>query len=402
MTELISVVEADARIAQRTPRFGTVQVPLDQAAGRILRQTVVAGHDHPPFDRVMMDGIAIRWSESVPRALSVTGTQLAGMTGGTLGTINEACIEVATGAMLPSGSDCVIPIEQTWQDGSRYLLTDDCRPMHKQFIHPRGADCLAGSLLLEEGVRLGAPEMALLASNGITQVRVAATPSIAILSTGDELLPVDAPILGEGLIRRSNDIAIATALRMHGLDRVVCEHVDDDFEATKAALARLLNAHDALILSGGVSKGKRDHVPAALEALGVQRVFHRIAQRPGKPMWFGIGPGRQMVFALPGNPVSALVCAVRYARPTLLVAQGVSMPPPMQVVLAGAVDTSESLTCFVPAALQSDAEGRQMADLVPARTSGDFTALPHTHGVVELPAMAGQLPAGSVVIFHRW
>jgi len=401
MSGLLGVTDADAAIARHMPRYGVASLPLGDAAGRILRQSIHAGHDHPPFDRVMMDGIAVRWSASLPRVFAIAGNQFAGSTGATLESA-DACIEIATGAMLPEGCDCVIPVEQLRRDGDRYFLSDDCQPARGQFVHPRGSDCRAGSLLLDAGTRLRAPEIAVLASNGFARVDVAATPSVAILSTGDELLAVDAKVQDAGSIRRSNDIAIATALGLHGLDRVVCEHVGDDRCATEAAIARLLAAHDVLILSGGVSKGQRDHVPAALATHGVERVFHGIAQRPGKPMWFGIGPRGQAVFALPGNPVSALVCTVRYVRPALLAAQGATRIAATSAVLAEAFDTNDTLTIFVPARLHIDAAGRQLASVAPARTSGDFTALPHSDGVVELPAARGRLPAGQLVAFHGW
>lgn len=401
MSGLLAVADADAAIARHMPRYGVTTLPLGEAAGRILRQRVHAGHDHPPFDRVMMDGIAVRWSASLPRAFAIAGKQFAGSTGAKVESA-DACIEVATGAMVPDGCDCVIPVEQLRRDSDRYVLSGDCRPARGQFVHPRGSDCLAGSLLLDAGVRLGAPEMAVLASNGFARPDVAATPSIAVLSTGDELLAVDAIEQQVGSIRRSNDIAIASALRLHGFDRVVREHVGDERDETEAAIGRLLAVHDVLILSGGVSKGQRDHVPAALQVHGVERVFHGIAQRPGKPMWFGVGPRGQAVFALPGNPVSALVCTIRYVRPALLAAQGASRITATSAVLAEAFDTSDTLTVFVPARLHIDEAGRQVATVVPARTSGDFTALPRSDGVVELPAARGRLPAGQVVAFHGW
>jgi molybdopterin molybdotransferase len=401
MSGLLSVADADAAIARHMPRYGVTTLALGESAGRILRQAVHAAHDHPPFDRVMMDGIAVRWSTSLSRTFAIAGKQFAGSTGARVESA-DACIEVATGAVMPDGCDCVIPVEQLRRDGDRYFLCDDCRPVRGQFVHPRASDCLADSLLLDAGVRLGAPEMAVLASNGFARVEVAATPSVAILSTGDELLAVDAAEQRAGSIRRSNDIAIATALGLHGFDRVVCEHVGDDRAETEAVIGRLLAAHDVLILSGGVSKGQRDYVPAALQAHGVERVFHGIAQRPGKPMWFGVGPRGQVVFALPGNPVSALVCTIRYVRPALLAAQGASRTATTSAVLAEALDSSDTLTIFVPAHLHIDGAGRQVATVVPARTSGDFTALPHSDGVVELPAASGRLPAGQVVAFHGW
>lgn len=400
MTELISVAQAEALIAEHMPSFGSEQVPLHQAAGRILRQPVYAEHDHPPFDRVMMDGIAIHWHETLPRAFTLAGVQLAGMAMQAL-VASDACIEVTTGAMLPVGCDCVIPVEQTQRAGDTYHLADGYQPARGQFIHTRGSDCVAGEQLLDAGTPIGAPEIALLAANGFAQVEVAAIPAIAIISTGDELVEVGSS-LGEGQIRRSNDIAVATALRLHGFDRLVIDHVADDKKATRDTLARLLASHDVLILSGGVSMGQRDYVPSALEALEVRRVFHRIAQKPGKPMWFGMGPRGQVVFALPGNPVSALVCAIRYVRSALLVAMGMTPTPTEMVCLDAAMDTHVMLTSFVPVHVHTDAQGLVMAHPVPSRTSGDFSSLPRTHGVVQLPPGLGPVPAGTIAAFYRW
>ena len=400
MTELISVAQAESLIAEHMPSFGSERVPLHRSVGRILRQPVHAEHDHPPFDRVMMDGIAIHWHEALRRDFTLAGVQLAGMAMQVL-VASDTCIEVTTGAMLPAGCDCVIPVEQTRREGDVYRLVEGYQPARGQFIHSRGSDCVAGELLLETGTRIGAPEIALLAANGLAKVDVAAIPSIAIVSTGDELVDVGSP-LGEGQIRRSNDIAVATALRLHGFERIVIEHVVDDEEATRDALATLLASHDVLILSGGVSMGQRDYVPAALESLAVRRVFHRIAQKPGKPMWFGIGPRRQCVFALPGNPVSALVCAVRYVRPALLAAMGMAAIPVDTVCLDASMDTHAMFTSFVPAHVHTDAQGLTMAHPVPSRTSGDFSSLPRTHGVLQLAPGVGPLPAGTVAAFYRW
>ncbi len=400
MTELISVAQAEALIAEHMPSFGSERIPLEQAAGRVLRQVVQAEHDHPPFDRVMMDGIALRWSEPLPREFAFAGTQVAGMVRQAL-QAGDTCIEVTTGAMLPAGCDCVVPVEQLRRDGSHYQLVDGYQPARGQFIHPRGSDCLAGAKLLAPGTRIGPPEAALLAANGVAAVEVACIPSIAIVSTGDELVDVEAA-LGEGQIRRSNDMAIATALRLDGFDRVTMEHIPDDASLTQDKLAQLLERHDVLVLSGGVSMGQRDFVPGALDALGVRRVFHRIAQKPGKPMWFGMGSRRQAVFALPGNPLSALVCASRYVRQALRLSLGIPTSPPEFACLDAAVDTSTMLTCFVPAHVQTDPQGRFIAYPVPSRTSGDFSTLPRTQGVVQLPPGESRAAAGTVVAFYRW
>ena len=400
MPDLISVAEAEALIAAHMPSFGVERVPLEAAAGRILRQPVVAERDHPPFDRVMMDGIGVRWSDPLPARFAVAGSQMAGMGRATLHGA-ETCLEVTTGAITPQGCDCIIPIEQTRRDGDRYLLAEGYRPAKGQFIHAQGSDSRAGDQVLDAGVRLGPPQVAQLAANGMARVEVAVTPRIAILATGDELVGVDAP-LGEGQIRRSNDLAIAAAMRSHGLDRVALSHVADDLRATTETLGALLAAHEVVIISGGVSMGQRDYVPEALAALGVKRVFHKIAQRPGKPMWFGVGPGQQLVFALPGNPVSSLVCAVRYVRPALLAAMGLTPPEPEFVCLDSDVGASETLTCFVPVHVRQDASGRSMASPVAAPTSGDFASLVRAHGVVQLPAGENRVSAGAVAALYRW
>ena len=400
MNELISVAEAEALIARHMPSFGSEWVALDDAAGRILRQPIHAERDQPPFDRVMMDGIALRWSASLPRSFTLSGVQLAGMAAQTL-VDEDSCIEATTGAMLPDGCDCIVPVEQTRRDGDRYVLAEGYQPAHRQFIHARGSDCGIHALLLDAGIRIGAPEMAVLAANGATDVEVAIVPSVAIVATGDELVDVGAA-LGEGQIRRSNDRALAAALRTRGFHRVALSQVADDLDATIATLDALLAAHQVLILSGGVSMGQRDHVPAALDALGVRRVFHRIAQRPGKPMWFGIGPQGQAVFALPGNPVSALVCAIRYVMPALLASMGAVTEPLEHVCLDAAVDINANLTCFVPAHVQHDSSGRALAHPVPSRTSGDFSSLPRTHGFVQLSPGQNMAVAGMAAPFYRW
>ena len=400
MTDLISVAEAEALIAAHTRSFGVELARLDAAVGRVLRQPIFAERDQPPFDRVMMDGIAVRWADPLAQRFALVGSQMAGMGRQTLADPG-GCLEVTTGAIVPAGCDCVIPIEQVRREVERYVLADGCRPAPGQFIHPQGSDCRAGVQVLQAGVRLGAPQMAQLAANGVASVEVGVDPSIAILATGDELVGVDAPF-AEGQIRRSNDIAIAAALRGHGFDRIALSHVADDLGATTEALGALLAAHDVVVVSGGVSMGQRDLVPEALGALGVKRVFHRISQRPGKPMWFGVGPDQQLVFALPGNPVSSLVCAVRYVRPALLAAMGLTANQPELVCLDGDIETSAALTCFVPVHVRHDEAGRSLASPVISPTSGDFSSLARTHGVVQLPAGQSRAVAGAVAPLYRW
>jgi molybdopterin molybdotransferase len=402
MTTMISASEAEALIRARMPTFAAEPRPIDRAGGAILRQRIVAEREQPPFDRVSMDGIAIRFDDFArgTRTFHVTGMQAAGMAALALDQ-RDACIEVMTGAVRPEGCDTVIAVEQTRRDGPQITLVPEYQPQSGQFIHRRGSDCHAGETLIEAGALLRAPEIAVIAANGYASVEVARQPRVAILATGDELVDVGAPV-ARWQIRRSNDRALAALLAGRGLHDIVLQHVADDRPALQAAIAQQLNTRDVLILSGGVSMGQRDYVPEVLRELGVERVFHKIAQRPGKPMWFGIGPHGQVVFALPGNPVSALVCGARYVLPALLAAMGQTARPLSRVTLATAIEHAAPLTWFVPVKLQQDGAGMRTALPMPPPTSGDFSALTHTDGFVELPAGQQHFPAGFTAVYYRW
>jgi molybdopterin molybdotransferase len=399
---MISAGEAESLIRARLAGFPSQHRSIDSAAGAILREPILAERDQPPFDRVTMDGIAIRFDDFArgTRSFAVAGMQAAGMSSMTMDRSN-ACIEVMTGAVMPEGCDTVIAVEQTRRDGSQLLLAPDYQPQRGQFIHRRGSDCRAGDTLVEPGTVLRAPEMAVIAANGYATVAVTRQPRVAILATGDELVDVG-DAMTPWQIRRSNDRALAALLASRGLRDVHLAHVVDDHDVLKAAIAKQLDTRDVLILSGGVSMGQRDYVPEVLRELGVERVFHKIAQRPGKPMWFGIGPQGQAVFALPGNPVSVLVCGTRYVMPGLLDAMGYVAKPPPRVVLAAPIDFAAALTYFVPVRLQSDASGRLMATPLPPQTSGDFSALSQTDGFVELPANQQHFPAGFIAAYYPW
>ncbi len=398
MKALISAEEAMAIIEAEVTSTGGEQICLEDAGGRVLAQVVCAEGPQPPFDRVMMDGIALRWQPHLPAVLLLAGAQMAG---GARVLLEDpgACIEVATGAELPEGCDCIIPVEHVQRTAQGYQVLASAEPTPGRFVHARGSDCAAGTPVLNPGATIGAAQMELLAANGVASVRVARLPTIAIVATGDELVDVDSP-LPAGRIRRSNDLALMTALQTAGLGRASRHHLRDDPEPLRPALARLLEDHDTLVLSGGVSMGQRDYLPEVLQSLGVQCRFHGIAQRPGKPMWFGVGPAGQLVFALPGNPVSSLVCLVRYVRPALQSRVGAAADLPVQVRLADPLPAF-ALTQFIPVKVTLDAAGELLAEPVASRNSGDFTALADTAGVVELAA-GRAAEAGQSLRLHRW
>ena len=196
-------------------------------------------------------------------------------------------------------------------------------PWHN--VHRRGSDTRQGALLLCAGARLRAPEIAVAASAGMARIRVSSQPMLMVISTGNELIEPGEPVLAHQ-VRRSNAYAVVSALREHGFQRVADDHIPDDAGQLRERLRLHLETHEVLVLSGGVSMGRFDLVPAVLEELGVRAVFHKVAQRPGKPMWFGMAPSGAAVFGLPGNPVSTLVCFARYVLPALRGALGRELP----------------------------------------------------------------------------
>jgi molybdopterin molybdotransferase len=396
---MLTPAEAEAAIAAAIEPAPPETQPLAACAGRILRAALRAERDAPPFDRVAMDGIAIAWRKA-ERRWRIAGVQPAGSPALALGSPGD-CIEVMTGATLPQGCDTVVPVEQLAVADGRAELLAGVEPEPGRNIHRRGSDARAGDVVLEAGVRLGAPELAIAASTGQARLPVSRAPRIAVVTTGDELVEPGEPIL-EHQVRRSNAYGIAASLALAGFPPASDLQLADREADIKAALGEALAAHDVVVLSGGVSAGRFDHVPGVLESLGVERRFHGIAQRPGRPMWFGCSRGGTAVFALPGNPVSVLVCLARYVIPALERQAGGSPRPRPRVALGEALEFGKPLACFMPVALGYDGEGRAVADPRPTGGSGDFIALAGTDGFVELPPGPARHPAGLAVPFYHW
>lgn len=399
---MLTTAEAADAIAAAVRPLATEVVPLHDAAGRILRQRVVAERDQPPFDRVTMDGIAVSFDAfaSGTRRFRIEARHHAGDAPVALGSAS-GCIEVMTGAVLPQGTDCVIPVERIAVANGEAAVEEDYRPERHQFVHPRGSDYENASELLEPGARIMPVDVAIIASAGLAEVEIARQPVIRVVSTGNELVPAGMPIEAHQ-VRLSNGPALLAMLAQQGFND--CEHdlLADDRAALRARIGEHLDHADVLILSGGVSMGKADFVPAVLAELGVSTVFHKISQRPGKPMWFGTGPRGQAVFALPGNPVSTLVCCRQYVLPALLRASGRPPRAPEYACLTEEVTFRPELTWFLPIRLESSADGQLRAQPVPTNTSGDFASLSGTDGYLELARDRSRFPRGTPAPLHRW
>lgn len=391
---LITVAEAHKAVMQHAGDFGCEYVPLHRANGRVLRQDIIAERDQPPYDRVMMDGIAMRVGERFP--LRCQGMQSAGEAPRILSE-GAFCWEVTTGSVLPEGADCVVPVEQIRHDNGWVFFTGQQYPQKGAFIHPQASDRVAGERLLCSGRLLNGPSLAVLAANGVSQPCVSRLPSVAVVTTGNELVAVGGAV-ESWQVRQSNGYAIAGMLHQHGIRTVEQTALRDDYGATVDHIGRLLQHHDVILLSGGVSMGAFDHVPRALEASGVQTIFHKVLQRPGGPLWFGVGPERQRVFGLPGNPVSAMVCVARYVLPLLEKATGYTAYDVRdRLCLEASVPRLERRTRFVPVRRQGE-----RAFPYPMPTSGDFMGLAQTDGLIELAAGEGEAPVGSSAPFYPW
>jgi len=409
---LISPSEALRRVLEAVVPFPSEDWALSSAEGRILRRDLLTDRALPPYDRVTMDGYAVRSGPGfgLPSTndgrltLRVDRTpQMAGMIARTLPEGEGACIEIMTGAVLPHGTDCVAPYEDTVRDGATIALSAEAasRLRPGTNVHRAGSDSPAGAVAVKAGTRLTGREIAVAAACGHATVLVSSRPRLAVVSTGDELVEIGSEV-GPHQIRRSNDLALRAALIQAGYPNVECVHFRDVPLEIEEGLRRLLAGCDAIVVTGGVSKGRHDHIPGTLAALGVAPLFHGVSQRPGKPLWFGLSVRGQPVFALPGNPVACYTCLHRYVLPALARASGRTVGEPRWVSLAQASPALAKLTSFLPVRLRSTPDGRQLAEPDPFNTSGDFAGLVETDGFVELPPRPDAYPAGTPVEFTAW
>jgi molybdopterin molybdotransferase len=268
-------------------------------------------------------------------------------------------------------------------------------------MHRRGSDHRAGDTIVRAGTALTGREIAVAAACGYTTLTVSQKPKIAVVATGDELVEVEAKVAAHQ-IRRSNDYALCAALAAAGYERSSRFHLRDVRHEIEHMLWHIIAEFDAVLITGGVSKGKFDYLPAELERQGVKRIFQGVAQRPGKPFWFGVSARATPVFALPGNPVSAYTCLHRYVLPALGYASAATPSEPRMVALAAPVTFKPKLTYFLPVKINSGPRGELLASPDPSNTSGDFAGLVGTDGFVELPPEPAEFPAGTVAPFWAW
>lgn len=379
---MISFPEALERLLKHTPAQPAERCRIEAAAGRVLRAEVRTDRAVPSFDRVMMDGHALRFADwqAGHRRFRVIGVAPAGHPTVVLAAAPGSCVEVMTGAPLPAGADVIVPVEDSiWNGSDELTLTAPTAPMVGRFIHRCGSDAAAGALVLSPGIVLGSREIGAAAACGAGWLDVSRRPRLAVLATGDELVAVDEKPLPHQ-IRQSNAHALTAALQRAGFSPDFTGMIGDDPAASARLLADRLATADLLILTGAVSKGARDFVPVLLVELGCTCLFHGVAQRPGKPAGCWLGPAGQVVLALPGNPVSALTGLHAFVLPALAVAVGLTLPPARRVLPEERVDGLRGLTLHLPVTLR---DGRVRP--APTGNSGDFIGLLASDGFVTVP-----------------
>ena len=375
---MIPFKEAMDLVLGCTTSFGEEKVSFNNAVGRILAEPIFADRDFPPFNRSTKDGIAINYA-AIEKGISeflIEGVSPAGGLQNNL--VNtDACIEIMTGAVVPKNGDTVIMYEHIKIENNTAKLL---KPVKKgQNVHQKGSDEPKGAVVLNAGLKIGAAEIGVLASVGKTEIVVKKLPKICLISTGNELVAVN-DIPKPHQIRQSNSHTLKAALlEEHILADII--HITDDKNTIKIALQNALKQYDVLLLSGGVSKGKYDYLPEVFEEIGVEKVFHKVKQRPGKPFWFGSHKASETtIFAFPGNPASTFANFHVYFKAWLNKSLGLSTTE-INVILNEAFENTTDLTRFIRAKATIDS-GRLIVSLIQGNGSGDLTSLSKANGFV--------------------
>lgn len=387
---MISSDKALQIVLSHTFNLKTETVSLDDSIGRVLTTNVKSDRDFPPFDRVSMDGIAINYNsyKKGNKAFKIESTQYAGDAVKSLRNQNN-CIEIMTGAAIPKNCDTVIQYEHVSIDNEVALIN---KPVKKgQNVHKKGLDRKKGTVLIDKNTRITTAEIATIASIGLNKVSVYAAPKAIVISTGNELVPVTKkpkPFQ----IRMSNSHMLKSMLREYNIEADLL-HISDTKSEMKKKISKALKDKDLIIFSGGVSKGKADHVPDVLNELRVKQQFHKVSQRPGKPFWFGT-KGKKVVFAFPGNPVSCFCGFIKYLKPFLVKSYNIEKQNKIYAELTNNFSFRPKLTYFLQVKLHPSKSGILKARPLAGHGSGDLANLLDADALLELPATKSTFKKG--------
>jgi molybdopterin molybdotransferase len=365
--------------------------------GRVLAEDIFADRDLPAFNRVTMDGIAINFEafRNGQRVFSIKATQSAGERPVEIDRADE-CIEIMTGAAVPATTNTIIPYEEI-EIQKRMATVKTETVLINQHVHQKGKDKKQNEVLVESAQFITPPVISIAATVGKTTLRVKKPPAIVIISTGDELIPIN-ETPNSYQLRRSNNYTLRSALTEYCLHAEML-HLPDQKDIIAEQLQECLRHYDIVLLSGGVSMGKFDFVAPALESLKVKKLFHNVQQRHGKPFWFGTHPDGALVFAFPGNPVSTFLCFYRYFLPWLKASWKISTNSPF-AKLNQDFTFRPPLQYFLQVKLTINEKGELLATPVEGNGSGDFANLLQTDAFMELPLERENFTKGEV--FPIW
>jgi len=394
---MLSYAEARAMVVARTAPVrcegAALSKKVTDALGDVLAQEIRCDRDYPPFHRSTRDGYALRAAEAATGAqLTCIGEIKAGDSV-TQPLARGACVQIMTGAAVPSGADAVVMIEFSERAGDKVTFHRATTP--GQNIVPKGSEARAGDVALRAGMRLGYAELALAAQVGVVEILVARRPRVAILSTGDEVVPI-AETPGPFHIRNSNSVSLAAQTRLSGGEPVPLDNALDRANDLSAKIELGLK-EDILVLSGGVSMGKYDLVESVLKSLGAEFFFDAVAIRPGKPAVFG-RCRNTFVFGLPGNPVSTMVTFQLFVTPAIDVLGGARARqlPLLEANLVKTLHEKPGLTHFLPACFEWTGISPEVCPL-DWQGSGDIAALTRANCFIVVPADRHNIPAGEKV-----
>ncbi len=369
-------------IAKNTANLGNEKKKIEDCVGAYLAENIIADRDFPPFNRATMDGIAIAYDafSKGQNEFFIESIAPAGSPQATLKN-KQHCIEIMTGAIMPFGADTVIRYEEVELIDDKAIIQVD-HINQGQNVHLKGYDIAKETVIVDKKKRLSSIEINLAASVGKANILVKKMPRAVIFSTGDELVPINKTPKSYQ-IRRSNSYGIQASLKEWGISSDL-KHLPDQKDEMLVTIAGLLPAYDLFIFSGGVSKGKFDYLPEVLTDLKIKKQFYKVQQRPGKPLWFGTTENGKTIFALPGNPVSSIVCVYMYVKFWLQKSLGLQEEI-LYVTLKKEVAFKPNLVYFLEATLESTNNGKLVAEPVKGNGSGDFANLAKTDGFLILP-----------------
>lgn len=390
----LTVEEARDRMLTGAARLGVEDVALTEALGRVLAAPVVADRDQPPFNASAMDGWAIRRADLTPGTrFLIAGESAAGRAHAGPVQTGQA-VRIFTGAPVPPGADLVVIQENATRDGDTVSFKIDRDPPPSN-IRLAGGDFRSGDALLADGARIDAWRLSLAAAAGRPMLSVARRPRVAILATGDELVPPGARAAPDQIFE-SGSFSLAALVQAWGGEAVRLNAQADDLNAIAQAVQAA--EADLIVTVGGASVGDHDLVKPALTTLGLELRVETIAVRPGKPTWFGTLGDRRRVLGLPGNPASALVCAELFLRPLLAALTGADAALPISAgVLTTALPATGPREHWMRAARAIDAEGRVRVTPFPDQDSSLIGVFSRADCLIVRPAGAPAVAVGDVV-----